>query len=498
MADQVEELMEELSGPEVLASRGQTTDSGGGRLVLAAGKLLVRGAVRGRVLGEIIQLRAIAFSDAGGRRAELEFEDGTVWVLTDKKKGRLLQFCRSIEGILGRSDLVSVAPGFVEQVKLYLTPERRWQIAIVVAAALAAWSLSLAVAKVAALGIAVIWLAVAWLLAVVLAKTWKAARWLAPVGAMARKSGRGVAVAVPLLLMAGSAAGLQEAGRRSVLAAKAERERLQALEQQELAAKREAERKRRDRERADVLAGKMDAAMKESRWRDAHGIYLKIKELSPEHESLNAVGAELKSELAALDEKERLVAVTSGVRQARRIVKDRVMCESAKTVADVWSKLRRVRPGDERWLEAAKATEKLERCRERLESIFGRNVIAVREQERSAFSRTVRQQLRERGYASDIELEGKAQQIMNVVIANLSEADAAAISQDDSGQDDGLLERAERVGFRRVVLSDGKRKSWKYDLEPEDESSLGNTVLEKFGLDKPLRIEAPSAAAQEG
>lgn len=498
MADLGDDLREELGGPEVLASRGKTTDSGGGRLVLSAGKLLVRGSVRGRVLGEIARLRAIAFTDAGARRVELSFDDGTVWELIDKKRGRLLPFFRSIEHILGRSDLVSVAPGPLDRLGQYLTGERRRRIAEAGIGVLAAWLLSLAVARAAPLGDIVIALAAVWLLGLLLEKRWAAARpFLPPMGRVARRYGAVLTVAVPVMLMAGSAAGLHQAARRSALEARAERNRLRAERERALAAKRDAERKRLEELRAKRLAERMQEAMNESRWRDAHRIYLEIKAFKPEHGSLKAAWNRLGPELAALREKERLEAVASGIRQARRTARDRVMCESARTVADTWNKLRQVRPDDDQWFEALKAIEGLERCRRRLEAVFNQNAIGLRRQARREFSRAARYELQKSGYAPRTELKGKNERIMTVTIAGLIADRAAAISGGGTPEQSTLLQRAQKAGFEAVVLGNGKGKTWRYDLEPRDESRIGVTVLKKFGLDMPLRLEATAGASAD-
>jgi hypothetical protein len=309
---------------------------------------------------------------------------------------------------------------------------------------------------------------------------------------MARGAGAALAVAAPLLLVAAASVGLHGAAERAALRAEAEKNRLRAEAERRLAEKREAERRQRNARKADRLTEEMDGAMKESRWRDAHRIYLEIQALNPEHGSLRRTWAQLGPELDALRESERQRAVASGIRQARRTVKDRVICESARAVSGAWGQLRQARPGDEEWSGAVKAVERLERCRQRVEKIFNQNAVALRVQARTEFVRAARLELQKMGYAPRVRLGGRNRQEAKVTIADMLDEDAARITANGSRQPGALLHRAQRLGFGRLVLSNGTGKTWTYALEPEDESRIGATVLKKFGLDRPLQLQAPA------
>jgi hypothetical protein len=413
----------------------------------------------------------------------------------------LLQFARTIERIMGRTDLIAVAPGALQKLKRYLNRQRLQRIAELCIGLLLAWLVALAVARAAAFGVVVISLAAVWLAAVLLERRWAPARGpLAPVGRIARRYGAVLAVAAPVLLAAGAAAGLHDAAGRAALEAQAEKNRSRAEKQERLAAKREAEKRRLHRLKADRLAEQMESTMSESRWRDAHRIYLELQALNPAHGSLQVAWAKLGPELDALRESERLTAVAAGVRQARKTVKDRVMCESARTVSESWSRLRQVRPEDPQWSDAVKAAERLDRCRQRLVKVFSQNAIALRVQARNEFSRAARLELQKSGYAPRIRLSGEKKRVMTTTVSDMSEQDAARITADGSREPGTLLQRAQRIGFERVALSNGTGKTWTYKLDPADESRLGLVVLKKFGLDRPLRLEEPaegSAAAAQ-
>jgi hypothetical protein len=51
-----------------------------------------------------------------------------------------------------------------------------------------------------------------------------------------------------------------------------------------------------------------------------------------------------------------------------------------------------------------------------------------------------------------------------------------------------LSSQWEKMGFKKVILSDGFRNSWYYNLNPQKIKDIVRSSSIKDGLDKPLRL----------
>ncbi|MDD9968372.1 MAG: hypothetical protein OXR73_19190 [Myxococcales bacterium] len=471
-----------LHGPKVHAQRDGTADAGGGRIHASAGQLAVQGPVRGRQLGALSQLASVQFHDHRGRTSDWTFADGRRWILRcDDDK--LLEFSRALAINLQRPDMVreSLSP----QAKLWSTTKtRRRELLVAAGCLLLALPIQWLVSYARPFGYLLVGLGLAWLLAGAVARIAEGdlrPLQLARLVAQVRRWNWILTWVAPSTLLVGSLVGITVATARAREdAVEAQRAAAQAAT---AAAEREAEA-RKAAERAaeiDEKLGEATVAVDEGRLEDAASSLAEASAIDPRNAKVESALAALAPRLEQKRDKQRARDARAGLSLAREVTSDRVLCDTAQAVADAWSKLGQTKPSDDTFSAALKLAPKLERCRKRVRATFAANARAASAQARTAWSTQLEAELRKQGVAASVTTGGKAMTELRIATERL---DSETIETVMGGGDRRLKPRAAEQGYRRIVLTAGK-KARKVRLKPVPGGDVGE-VLSRFGLDKPI------------
>ena len=366
----------ELTGPKVHVERIGTADSGAGQLIALGGDVLIRAVRQNRSLGSLAALHAIELQDRKGSVARLRFADGAVWLLTETRDDSLLPFLERVAERSLRPGLIAYPPSVSMQVREAIGPGRKRELTVIVLALLA----SLPVAAVCSfwpwVGYALIVATVVWLAAMMAGE--QGALELPP--RLVRLQWP-VKLALPIILSLAAALGVLH-GRQRVLGEHAlQRTRALVEHARSRSTERQAQEGAARRLEIARAAADLQLALSGGDAAEIERQATRLRALDQGHAALALLPSATPTPKAPLSEPERVAAVASGLRAARRITADRVRCESARDVADAWYGVRLARPDDPQRREAEKLTLRLERCRARVRKALIDNAVRSRKLE---------------------------------------------------------------------------------------------------------------------
>ena len=255
--------------------------------------------------------------------------------------------------------------------------------------------------------------------------------------------------------------------------------------------------KQREKEHAERLAAlpatveQMQQQVEAGEWRAAAALYSQIEEIAPRHPSLAAwdeIGPEIERLEAEAAETRRLALLEPALVAARDVVDDADRCQTPKTIAEVWSKLRVVRRTDEQWNEAQLLAGQLERCRKQIEASLDQGIRDLMRDQRVEAAAKLERNMLDKGFSATVTAEGRNRDRMMVEYVLITKALTHNLTDGGSMQQGAFLERVQAIGFRKVTFSDGYQGTWAYTLEPQEESMAGRQVLESLGIAEPLRL----------
>jgi hypothetical protein len=220
----------------------------------------------------------------------------------------------------------------------------------------------------------------------------------------------------------------------------------------------------------------------------------KIKELKQAkvdtaelEEALEAKKAELEAEAAATAEEKRLAQIDKGLAD----LKGRARKERCDDWQATWSLIMVVRPDDEQYKAAGKATRILEKCRKAHIKDSVKIVRSLMKAQRENISEKIDAIFLESGL--DVRVKTYSKDKTKIKMTNIMFGNRVIIKQ---FVDAGLLDILTSAGFVRATFSDGFDESFYYDLKPATEASeIKAGVLKdmaKQGLDKPLELAQPA------
>lgn len=176
-------------------------------------------------------------------------------------------------------------------------------------------------------------------------------------------------------------------------------------------------------------------------------------------------------------------AVTDGIAAAEKIASDKELCDTAKSIAEAWQKLKQVTSSDQEWKKAKGLAKKLEKCRLSVEKAFQDAVIMVMVSQREDMATRMETTLLEQGIDARVSLKGKTKNEMTVQWILMTRPIAYKLIVES-----GLGANLEKAGFKKVTLTNGYGDSFYQDLNPSSEEGAGRMALEGLGLDKPITL----------
>ena len=232
---------------------------------------------------------------------------------------------------------------------------------------------------------------------------------------------------------------------------------------------------------ARLLRSDGERLVGEKKFRQALERLEKARTLAKDTAGLDELIAEVKVEA-------RNEQVQAWIEQANAVSRDKTNCGIGKTVADAWADLRQTTRDDRLYRQAAAATRRLERCRRRLERDFTKAGRAIRRTQREGWARDYETKLLDEGMDVRVRLRGRYKDTVTIVYVLFNRAWAHKITGGGSTASGSFLGNLEKLGFKRVVFSDGYYESYSYSLDPEDESTMGELTLREMGLGEPLEL----------
>lgn len=191
--------------------------------------------------------------------------------------------------------------------------------------------------------------------------------------------------------------------------------------------------------------------------------------------------------MAAEPERKRKVA--EGLADAKKLVSDAKLCDTPKSIAETWGKLRLVKKDDPEWREATVLAPKLEACRRKVEQSLSKGMQTIMVGQRQEWAKRAEKAMLDQGMEVDFILSGDKKDRLTVKWVLMSKVAVHKLTNDGSMREGALLAQMQKAGFRRVTFSDGYNFGSYYDLEPTDETKGGNTVLAGLGIGTPLKLQ---------
>lgn len=177
----------------------------------------------------------------------------------------------------------------------------------------------------------------------------------------------------------------------------------------------------------------------------------------------------------------RKAAVAGWIFEAREVAAQE--CDTPKSIADAWTNLRKVGEDDEGYAVAKKVATALEKCRKKAEKEFDAALRGVMVAQRERRASEIEATMLESGIDWSVTLRGKYKDQMRIEWILLGRVAVHQMTKDGE-----LIAGLQKIGFKRVVFTDGYYESYTYDLEPDSEDGGGKIALKGLGLDQPIKM----------
>ncbi len=174
----------------------------------------------------------------------------------------------------------------------------------------------------------------------------------------------------------------------------------------------------------------------------------------------------------------RTKVVRQWIADAATIARGR--CDNPDAIAGAFAKLRSVAEAEPTFAAAKRTVQRLEACRQKLVRATRLATKRARMEARRRFAEQLERTVRAKAPSARVTTGGRGTDA-RIRIAPVPPALAASLL------DDGLLERAEALGFGHVTFSDGKTRKT-HDLEPRADVAVADDKLQTWGLKAPLSL----------
>lgn len=179
----------------------------------------------------------------------------------------------------------------------------------------------------------------------------------------------------------------------------------------------------------------------------------------------------------------RAVAVPQWIEAANAVADDKNKCTLPIEIEAAWVDLKKITPKDSQFSKAKRAAARLERCRKKAKKAFTKSVKEVMAMQRRNHATNLEETLLELRMNAEVSTRGKWDQTLRIKWALMTRVTV----RDFTGNDD-LVGTWTKVGFTKVIFTDGFYESWTVELDPESEDDAGAAVLGD-ALQNPLKLE---------
>ncbi len=174
----------------------------------------------------------------------------------------------------------------------------------------------------------------------------------------------------------------------------------------------------------------------------------------------------------------RTKVVRQWIADAAAIARGR--CDDPDAIAGAFAKLRSVAEAEPTFSAAKRTVQRLESCRQKLVRATRLSTKRARMEARRRFAEQLERTVRAKAPRARVTTGGRGTDA-RIRIAPVPPELAASLVED------GLLERAEALGFGHVTFSDGKTRKT-HDLEPRADAAVADDKLQQWGLKAPLSL----------
>ncbi len=218
------------------------------------------------------------------------------------------------------------------------------------------------------------------------------------------------------------------------------------------------------------------ALIEEESWQVAGKECVRMLRLDDEY-------AGLKDACEAVEKGSRDVAVPQWIAAANAVADDKAKCPLPIEIEQAWSDLKNVTRDDAQYSKAKRAAARLERCRKQAKREFTKGLKDVMAMQRRNHATALEQRLLDIRMNAEVSTRGKWDQTLRIKWALMTRV----IVRDFTKNED-FVSTWTRVGFTKVVFTDGFYESWSVELDPESEDDAGSAVLGD-ALQEPLKLD---------
>ena len=220
-------------------------------------------------------------------------------------------------------------------------------------------------------------------------------------------------------------------------------------------------------------------------WELASEALSRLRNAKPDHPRIQELEASLQKGLKAHHaEALRIKVVAEGIAHAERIVNDTGLCDTPLELKNCWGKLKQVKKGDKVYRKARRLAHKLERCRQKTKKALDRGLREVMVTQRKDYTNTLDKAFLDIGMDVKFRIRGKYND--QLTLTNVLFDRVWMQYNEEFVQI--LFKGCKKVGFKRVVLSNGFGMSHSSDLKPQSEANGGQTVLDGLDIGRPFKL----------
>lgn len=186
---------------------------------------------------------------------------------------------------------------------------------------------------------------------------------------------------------------------------------------------------------------------------------------------------------------QRAVDVRRWINEAMVVARAKRKCGTIKALEDAWGNLRKVTHKDKDYRKAKAAAQRLERCRKGVVRAVSKAALHLMKKKREAHKAEVDKVFLDNGFDVKVRVLGKARDKLKMTYVLFNRVWVHKITQGQSMKYGSFLSNLQKIGFKKVIFSDGFINSYRLTLRPEDSRKVAKRATKSLGaLGKPFKL----------
>jgi len=184
----------------------------------------------------------------------------------------------------------------------------------------------------------------------------------------------------------------------------------------------------------------------------------------------------------------RKARVDKWIADGAAIAKDAKLCDTPKELSVACENIRRITRDDAAYGKAKKVAARLEKCRKQGANTLIKGLRDIMITQREDWADKYERSLLSEGMDVRVKLQGRNKNVVKIVYVLFNRAWAYQITDGGSTSAGSFLGELQKIGFKKVIFSDGFWESFFYDLNPDDEGEAMQEGLIKMGIGESCKI----------